>query len=150
MEPVGSGHKREPDEASIAAAPQPRASDWLWRPWYAKLWWSAVPVYWIGAAASVKIEWLAAFYGTAFAGYCNMFFFPMTALLVLGVGFARAWIDALPSGEMPLSFESELPWWERESRELGPSVDPRDPASGTLFVGNPLNPLNTVHHQRHN
>ena len=127
MEPVESGHQREPDEASIAAPPRPHASDWLWHPWYAKLWGSAVPVYWIGAAASVKIEALAGFYDTAFAGYCNMLFFPMTALVILSVGFVRARLEQLgfdyndPNGDEfdrtgraygdpPPSLVNWLPW----------------------------------------
>ena len=23
-----------------------RLSEWIWRPWYAKLWWAAIPIYW--------------------------------------------------------------------------------------------------------
>ncbi|PKP95782.1 MAG: hypothetical protein CVT74_18665 [Alphaproteobacteria bacterium HGW-Alphaproteobacteria-13] len=33
---------------------QPAAADWLWRPWYAKLWWAAIPIYWAAAAASLS------------------------------------------------------------------------------------------------
>ena len=149
MEPVESGHQREPDEASIAAPPRPHASDWLWHPWYAKLWWSAVPVYWIGAAASVKIEALAGFYDTAFAGYCNVLIFPMTALLVLGVGFARAWIDAIPVGKATLSCDAELDWPDRGFGRPHWSVDPLDPRSGSLWIGSRRNPHSGVPHGRH-
>jgi len=147
MVPIENGDERQPDDASIAAPPRPHASDWLWHPWYAKLWWSAVPVYWIGAAASVKIEALAGFYDTAFAGYCNVLFFPMTVLLVLGVGFARAWIEALPTdGAVPWS-EQEIIWPRHELGKPDPSIDMFDPYSGTLYIGNALNPLNAVHDQ---
>jgi len=142
-----SGNKRELDDVSIDVRPQPRASDWLWRPWYAKLWWSAVPVYWIGAAASVKIDPLAAFYDTAFAGYCNMLFFPMTALLVLGVGFARAWIDVRPGGDRLARPSDSHLCSERQFGDPHWSVDHLSPWSGSNWIGSPLNPLNTI--QRH-
>ena len=31
--------------------PRPAAADWLWRPWYAKLWRATIPIYWAVAAA---------------------------------------------------------------------------------------------------
>ena len=62
----------------------PVARDWLWKPWYAKLWWAAIPVYWAGAAASLKLPALAEFFTSALAGYLNMLFFPLTALLAGG------------------------------------------------------------------
>ena len=54
--------------ATESAAPQLKAADWLWRPWYAKAWWAAIPVWWIGMAASTKIAPLEAFYDSALAG----------------------------------------------------------------------------------
>src|SRR3546814_17960880 len=74
----------------------------LCKPWYAKLWLAAIPVYWTGAVASLKVPALAEFYTSALAGYLNMLFFPPTALLVLGFGFVKAWLDRPLSGE-PLS-----------------------------------------------
>jgi len=144
MVPIENGDERQLDDASIAAAMRPHASDWLWRPWYAKLWWAGIPAYWIGAAASVKIEALAGFYDTAFAGYCNVLFFPMTALLVLGAGFARAWIEALPTDGY-FSFDDDLQWSRRGFGDPDPSIDMFDPNSGALYVGSPLNPLNAIH-----
>jgi hypothetical protein len=62
--------------------------------WYAKLWWSAIPVWWLGMATTARVDVLAAFYGGALAGYLNVLFFPMTALMVLGVGYVRSvWTD---------------------------------------------------------
>jgi hypothetical protein len=123
--------------------PQPAAGDWLWRPWYAKLWWAAIPIYWAMAAASLKIPALATFYSSAAAGFLNVVFFPPTALLVLGFGFARAWLDRPLAGD-PL-LDEEIEELERMSTEdeewerLGPhwSVDIYDPRSGGLYVGNP-------------
>lgn len=123
----------------------PVARDWLWKPWYAKLWWAAIPVYWAGAAASLKLPALAEFFTSALAGYLNMLFFPLTALLVLGFGFIRAWLDRPLAGE-PLSDEEvdELEQmrmadeeWERQTGTHW-SVDIYNPDSGGLYVGNPL------------
>ena len=131
-------------EALSTEIQQPVAADWLWRPWYAKLWWAAIPIYWAVAAASLKIPALAAVYESAAAGFINILFFPPTALLILGFGFARTWLDRPIAGD-PLSDEEieeleqmkmEDEHWER----IGPhwSVDIYDPDSGGLYVGNPL------------
>jgi hypothetical protein len=121
----------------------PRARDWFWKPWHAKLWWSAIPIYWAGAAASLKVPALAEFYTSALAGYLNLLFFPPTALLVLGFGFVRAWLDRPLAGdpddeieELERMMEDEEDW-ERLGRPH-PSMDIYDPSSGGLYIGNPL------------
>src|SRR3546814_20386553 len=78
------------DASTADTVREPVARDWLWKPWYAKLWWAAIPVYWAGAAVSLKLPALAEFYTSALAGYTKMLFFPLTTLLVLGFGFIRA------------------------------------------------------------
>jgi hypothetical protein len=90
-----------------STADQPKLSKWLWRPWYAKLWWSAIPVWWLGMATTARVDVLAAFYGGALAGYLNVLFFPMTALMVLGVGYVRERLDGFvgPGDGTPLSDE---------------------------------------------
>lgn len=132
-------------EAPHAESPPPVARDWLWKPWYAKLWWAAIPVYWAGAAASLKVPALTEFYTSALGGFLNILFFPPTALLVLGSGFARAWLDRPLAGD-PLS-DDEIEELERmmedeeEWERLGrphPSMDIYDPSSGGLYIGNPL------------
>src|SRR3546814_9968331 len=70
------------DASTADTVREPVARDWLWKPWYAKLWWAAIPVYWAGAAASLKLPALAEFYTSALAGYLTMLFFPLTPLLV--------------------------------------------------------------------
>jgi hypothetical protein len=127
------------------------AADWLWRPWYAKLWWATIPIYWAGAAGSLKIPALAAFYDSVLAGYLNMLFFPPTALLGLGLGFASAWLEARPMYGDPLSdeeidelerikIEQEMLWDPPD--HLRPVGDIYDPFSGTIYIGNPLSPNN--------
>src|SRR3546814_21033059 len=68
------------DASTVDTVREPVARDWLWKPWYAKLWWAAIPVYWAGAAASLKLTALAEFYTSALAGYLNMLFFPLTKI----------------------------------------------------------------------
>lgn len=143
-------HDNMPPMEFEAATAQPKAADWLWRPWYAKLWWAAIPIYWAAAAASLKVPALATFYNSAAAGFLNVAFFPPTALLVLGFGFARAWLDRPLVGD-PLSdeeieelerirIEQEMLWGPPD--HLRPAGDIYDPFSGTVYIGNPLSPNN--------
>lgn len=130
----------------------PKAGDWLWRPWYAKLWWAAIPVYWATATAALKIPALWAFFESALAGYLNVLFFPFTALLVLGFGFLRAWLDAPTADRGPPLTDEEIDELERLRIEqemlwdppdhLRPVGDIYDPTSGTIYIGNPLSPNN--------
>ena len=64
-------------------------SNWLWRPWYAKLWWAAIPVYWLAMGEPTRPEFLNAFADSGYAVVTNIIFIPITALAVLGVGFFR-------------------------------------------------------------
>lgn len=127
------------------AASQLRASDWLWRPWYAKLWWATIPFWWAGMTASMKVAPLAAFYESALAGYLNVVFFPLIALVALGVGWARAFISgfALEGGEkLPVEALTALneaeEGYEEVLEDLIASTDPTDPRSDGLYFGNPL------------
>lgn len=138
--------------APEATIQQPKAIDWLWHPWYAKLWWAAIPVYWITVAAALKIPVMWAFFETAFAGYLNVLFFPFTAPLVLGFGFARAWLDAPTADRGPPLTDEEIDELERLRIEqemlwdppdhLRPVGDIYDPTSGTIYIGNPISPNN--------
>jgi hypothetical protein len=116
-------------EAAAHANERPRASDWLWRPMFAKLWWIAIPVYWMGMAASLKIPVLAEFYTSALAGFLNVAFFPPLALMVLGLGFARAWFEWSDWEFVEPTHEQMFP-----KRSVGgmrdPASDPLDPRSG--------------------
>ncbi|SFG37153.1 hypothetical protein SAMN05518801_12030 [Novosphingobium sp. CF614] len=134
-----------------SVAGEPKLSAWLWRPWYAKLWWVTIPVWWLGMAASTRADFLEPFYRGALAGYLNVLFFPMTALMVLGVGYVRERLDNfVGQGEgRPLSDEEaeteRQRVWEEHERMVKRSrafADPSDPRSGPFWIGNPLNPLN--------
>lgn len=134
-------------QAPEPASPRLKPADWLWRPWHAKLWWSAIPVWWIGMAASTRIAPLEAFYDSAAAGFLNLLFFPMTAFMVLGVGYAQHWLAQFPKqGDgTPLSDEAVAravkrmrEEHERGMEDLRASTDVFDPRSGPLWIGNPL------------
>jgi hypothetical protein len=120
-------------DVPLETAPRSRLSDHIWRPWYAKLWWASIPVYWIGMGLSSRVSLLADFYDLALAGYLNVLFFPPTALMVLGLEYAREWMSAVGwSGD----YEPD----HRFGPELGPSglpfyADPLDPRSGPLWIG---------------
>lgn len=85
-------------------------------------------------ALSSRAPLLADFYDLALAGYLNILFFPPTALMVLGLGFAQERI-----GPFDWSGDLELP--RLFDPNLGPSglpfyADPLDPRSGPLWIGN--------------
>lgn len=121
-------------------------ADWLWRPWHAKLWWATIPVWWAGMAVSTKIAPLEAFYDSALAGFLNLLFFPMTALVVLGIGYVQHWLAAFPkAGDgIPISDEAAAKvakLWEEHERgmeDLHAMSDIHNPRSGGLYIGNPL------------
>lgn len=143
--------RNEITDAGIAE--RSRASDWLWRPWYAKLWWAAIPVWWLGMAASTRIPALESFYDSALAGFLNILFFPMIALMVLGVGYVQQWLAHFPrpgvGSLMTDDAEAAIAGLEEEhARALearNASMDIYDPRSDGLFVGNPLSEQNPHH-----
>jgi hypothetical protein len=119
------------DERSDAVAVRPKAVKWLWHPWPAKLWWAAITIYWAGKVGSFYLPDWDEFYTGALAGFLNIAFFPPLALMVLGVGFARAWFDASDWDFVEPSHEEMFP-----KRSVGGMrdaySDPLDPRSGAL------------------
>ncbi len=146
------------DQDNISRPAPPKLSTWLWSPWYAKLWWMAIPIWWMGTAVSARVDALETFYRGALAGYLNVLFFPMTALMVLGVGYLRERFDNFvgQGGGVPL-FDEETEAerqrvWEEHERMVKRSrafADPSDPRSGPFWIGNPLNPLNPCYNDPH-
>ncbi|WP_157220937.1 hypothetical protein [Flavisphingomonas formosensis] len=117
------------DDVNITGKTErPRASQWLWRPWYAKLWWAGAALYWTGKIGSYWSPIVDNFYTTALAGYLNVLFYPLTALMVLGVGFIHAWMDYRGLEWEPPADEQQF-----SKRSVGgfrdPIADPLDPRS---------------------
>lgn len=115
----------------VRAVERPPASRWLWRPWYAKLCWAAIAVYWAGKAGSIYSSVLDQFYTSALAGFLNVMFFPPLALMVLGLGYARVWFEQSDWEFVEPTHEQMFP-----KRSVGgmrdPYSDPLDPRSGML------------------
>lgn len=113
------------------SAARPRAATWLWHPWYAKLWWAGIALYWSGMAATFALPALDAYYSSPLAGLLNILFFPLLALIILGLGFARAWFAWSDWEFVEPSHEQMFP-----KRSVGgmrdPASDPLDPRSGAL------------------
>ena len=111
---------------------KPEASAWLWRPWQAKLWWAGIAAYWAGKCASFYVPSLEGFYTSALAGYLNILFFPIMALLILGIDFAQARFAASDWEFVEPTQEEMFP-----RRSVGglrdPYSDPLDPRSGALY-----------------
>jgi len=106
------------------------ASDWLWRPWYAKLWWRSVPLYWGGRMASVKFPAFSSFYDTLLAGYLAILCNPFIVLLLLGFGFVRAKLDC---GDWVIT--PDVPERRPRPGDLSdPYTDPTDPRSGHRYL----------------
>lgn len=95
---------------------------------------------------------LESFYRGWIAGYLNVLFLPMTALMVLGVGYVRARLDSLvgQGDGVPLSHEEaqalaaklHRDQHERMMEMARAHANPMDPRSGPLWIGNPMNPNN--------
>ncbi|CDO35940.1 hypothetical protein [Novosphingobium sp. KN65.2] len=130
MEPENDPSNTTQNHAPLGTS-KPKASAWLWRPWLAKLWWAGIAIYWAGKCASFYVPSLEGFYTSALAGYLNVLFFPMTALLILGIGFAQAWFAASDWEFVEPTQEQMFP-----KRSVGglrdPHSDPLDPRSGML------------------
>lgn len=125
----------EPKAADALIDPL-RLRDWLWRPWYAKLWWASVPIYWGGRMASIKVAALASLYDTLVAGYLSVFCNPLIILLLLGFGFIRATLDR---GEWVITpgavhMEGPVHIGRRPGELLDPYTDFTDPRSGIRYL----------------
>lgn len=142
-------HSEQNDIAETASLPL-RIGDWLWRPGYVKLWWAAVPLYWLGMGFSQRSEVLYLFYSSALAGYLTIFFFPPLVALILCHRFFREWLRKIPQADGEPLFPDEM---FLRSDSYGPSgmpweFDPLDPRSGAHWNGSPLNPINPTYINR--
>lgn len=121
----------EVQEAEALERHRPHASNWLWRPWHAKLWWAGIAAYWTGKVGSFYSPALDDFYSSALGGFLNIAFFPPLALMVLSLGYAHAWFDASDWEFVEPTHEQMFP-----KRSVGgmrdPYSDPLDPRSGAL------------------
>lgn len=135
------------DMAAEARAGRPRLRDWVWRPWYAKLWWTAIALFWL---ASLAVSWLG-FHRLPVDASVLLFMaivlHPQAALPVLGFGYARALlkhrrhygVSATDDDEIGYrrdDFSHGLFGRDRFMSYLSDPADPRSPLSRL----NPANP----------
>ncbi|GAA0309593.1 hypothetical protein GCM10009087_19580 [Sphingomonas oligophenolica] len=125
----------EPEQGIEPVRVRPHASAWLWRPWYAKLWWACIAIYWSGKLASYWSPTLDDAYSTALAGYLNIALYPFTAVMALGVRFAPAWMEYHGWEWVEPSRERMFP-----KRSVGGYLDP---------MADPLDPRSPRHSRRH-
>ena len=127
-----SSDDQVPDEPVELPAPL-RASDYLWKPWFAKLWWAAIPLYWAPAGGPTRIARLADFYESGYAVFASIVFLPVTAVLILGFGYFRR---RLNEGE---AVDPYMDFGDGNRRLPGlphPTMDEFNPRSGPLWIGN--------------
>lgn len=132
MSPDSATNADEPINPTEVAV-RLRAADYLWRPWYAKLWWAAILIYWMPAGGPTRIAWLAEFYESGYAVIPNLIFLPITALLALGFGyFRRLFAEGTP---VEPRFDIGYGTRRRPGRPH-PTMDEFDPRSGPRWIGN--------------
>lgn len=129
-------------------ATAPRASDWLWRPWYAKLWWISIAIFWTGA---LVVPWVDVPGIPAEGGYLDyvaMILHPQVALPVLGFGFVRKWLDFQLSRPNESDVPEDLLDGDGRMGSHRPRsylTDPFDPRS----IANSINPVSRQWRDRH-
>lgn len=124
------------------AAGRPRAANWFWRPWYAKVWLGTSGAFWL-AALVVPHGLLRG----SLAAPLMLFFHPFLFVPVLGFGFFRAWVRNNFSGERGSAVEAE-PADTIMENNLFYRMDPTDPAN-SRYYGHPGNPTSAAWLDRH-
>ena len=106
-----------------AAPPSPRAADWFWRPWYAKLTWALTLLYWICLELMITIPYdRLNIYLVNVMVLLIFVFNPITVVAVLGYSFLKAKVAC---GEWVIT-----PGPPSQRPILDPYTDPSDPRSG--------------------
>ncbi|WP_447725658.1 hypothetical protein [Sphingomonas koreensis] len=122
-----------PEQSPTDAAGGLRLSNWIWHPWYAKLWWIAIPIYWAPAGGPTRIAAIAEFYSSGHAVATNIIFLPVTAGLVLGFGYLRRlFAEGDPA---PYLYDYDVGDYRKPGAPHR-SVDEFDLGSGPLWIGN--------------
>ena len=132
----------EPDEP-VMVIERPRISDWVWKPWYARFWWSVTAVYWGVGALGFLYRPILDLYLTDFAYYLHVVFYPVFAFVFMSVGWVIAWLNALDLAESHPEAVNKL-GWERSNRssdfhtEMMRRNDPSDPDSPSYIMNETL------------
>lgn len=130
----------DPAEPHVVIA-RPRLADWVWKPWYARMWWSLTAIYWIVGAIGFLYRPILDLYLTDLAYYLHIVFYPVFAFVFMSVGWVMAWLDALDLAEAHPEAVNKLGWERsRKPRDFHGEMmrkfnDPFDPAS-TVNIAN--------------
>jgi hypothetical protein len=122
-----------PGEGDETPTDRIRVSAFLWRPWYAKLWWALIPLYWLAAGEPTRPPFLNPFFESGYSVVISILFTPITAIVVLG---ARMFRKAAASSDL-VPLDTEKFGW-RGPGVLPPWLDETNPASGPLWIGNQI------------
>lgn len=115
-----------PEEA-IPPAPSPRAVNWFWRPWYAKLIWTLTLLYWIGLEGMLTVPFDQLNIYLVNTMVLLIFVFnPITVVAVLGYDFLKAKVAC---GEWVIT-----PGLPSQRPLVDPTSDPFDMRSGDLHL----------------
>ena len=115
--------KLEQMDQEIPKEPSPRAADWFWRPWYAKLYLALALLYWIGLEFMITVPYDRLNIPLANTMVLLIFVFnPVTVIAVLGYGFLKAKVAC---GEWVIT-----PGPPSRRPGIDPYTDPSDPRSG--------------------
>lgn len=109
----------------------PKPSEWLWRPWYAKLWWALTLLYWLGLEGLMLVpadhpifRWFA------LIEFGVLIFNPLTVLVVLGRSYMRA---KVARGDWEVTPGATPSFMERLRRErMAAEINPADARSGWM------------------
>jgi hypothetical protein len=135
----------ETDDKSVSDNPEqtaelvgPKASRWLWQPWYAQLWWTTATIFWSAAFFAPNPSLNA--YQVALL---LLFFHPFLVVPVLGFGFIRAWVchHFTVTGGQGADPDTRL-------RNTDLRMDPTDPTDSSYY-GHPGNPLSEAWRNEH-
>lgn len=144
----------EPTGDHLSVIERPRISCWVWQPWYAKLWWALIVVYWILGVGALWFRPLAKFYTSSLGSSLHIVLYPVSAFLILSIGWLKAWMDVLDYAEAHPEATNNLGWAssveddDPHSEVMRSLHDPNNmysPLSGTMFIGNSENPLHHFH-----
>jgi hypothetical protein len=114
-------------DETVPQAPSPRAADWFWHPWYAKLYLAVALLYWIGLELMITIPYDQLNIYLANTMVLLIFVFnPITVVAVLGYGFLKAKVAC---GEWVIT-----PGPPSQRPILDPYTDPSDPRSGVRHL----------------
>jgi hypothetical protein len=143
----------EAADALVVDQPEaPRLSQWLWHPWYAKLWWKAAALFWIAFILEEAFVPRSLFQPLfqEYEGWIlavTFLFHPFLILPVLGFGWLYAMFNQ-PGGVDHDDYSEDLYGGSsigfHRPHSLSFLSDPTDIRSPL----NPLNPINRMHHPR--